>query len=88
MSKFLTDHDAVRANVLPEMLGEFEHCNSDAAPQWQETLGRDNVVRLTQARGKQHQKVRVEIRMFLGAVMELLIADEQELAVAQSHNRG
>src|SRR6516162_11528320 len=88
LAKFLADHDAVRANALAEMLGEFDKCERDPPPQRQETFRGNDIVSLAQARRKQHQQVRVEVWMFLGTLMEFVVADEQELAVAQSNYRG
>jgi hypothetical protein len=44
----LTDHNAILANALAEVLGEFEERHRDSAAQWQKALSRDDIVGVSQ----------------------------------------
>ena len=44
----LTDHNAILANALAEVLGEFEERHRDSAAQWQKALSRNDIIGVSQ----------------------------------------
>jgi hypothetical protein len=57
------DYDAAGANVLAEILRQFEQRTRDAAAEWQKAPGRDCRIGLAQPCGEQRDQGLVDLRM-------------------------
>src|SRR6202051_3347859 len=72
----LADDDAAGADILAEIVRQFEQRAGDAAAQRQEASGRDDGVRFTQPRGDQRHQRFIDLGMFAGKILECGAADE------------
>src|SRR4029077_4017091 len=87
LADLLADDDAARADVLAEILRQFEQGAGDAAAQRQKTSRRDHRVGFAQSRGEQRHQRFVDLRMLLGEVLERGAAEEAQDGIAHRHHR-
>src|SRR5581483_3195961 len=84
---FLADDDAAGANVLAEVLGQFEQRAGDTAAQRQKTSSGHGRVGFAQARRDQRQQRLVDFRMFVGEILERGPAEKAQLRRPHRHHR-
>src|SRR5580704_534693 len=87
LADLLADDDAAGADILAEILGQFEKCTGDPAAQRQEASSGDHRVGFAQARGQQRHQRFVDFGVLFGEIVEGRAAQKRQRRTAHRHDR-
>src|SRR3984885_9671546 len=88
LADFLPDHHAARADILAEMIRQFEQGRRHAALERQKTSGGDHGVGFAQSRRQERHQRFVDLRPPLRERLECGTAEKTQGRIAHRHHRG